>query len=304
MKVEEELAGFSAEKDTMLTVGVFDGVHLGHKYLLSQLKEHARQHNLLSGVVTFRQHPLEVLSSQTGLAFLTDLPTRTSLLKAEGIDAIITLSFTPELAQLGAGEFISLLKKYLRMRALLVGPDFTLGRDRETDCNALRQLGKDMNFDVIVVPHIVLDGTVVSSTAIRRALAKGDMERVLNLTGRPFSLHGRVATGAGREIGFPTANIEIDLQQALPTDGVYATLAYLNGQVYKSVTNIGQRPTFGRNKRAIEVHILDYGSQLYGRELKIDVIKRLRPEKQFDSPDQLKKQIAEDIKLSRAILDC
>ena len=304
MKVEEELAGFSAEKDTMLTIGVFDGVHLGHKYLLSQLKEHARQQNLLSGVVTFHQHPLEVLSSQTGLAFLTDLTTRTSLLKAEGIDAIITLSFTPELAQLGAGEFISLLKKYLRMRALLVGPDFTLGRDRETDCNALHQLGKDMNFNVIVVPHIVLNGAVVSSPAIRQALAKGDMERVLNLTGRPFSLHGHVATGAGREIGFPTANIEIDPRQALPTDGVYATLAYLNGQVYKSVTSIGQHPTFGRNKRTIEVHILDYGSELYGRKLKIDIIKRLRPEKQFDSLDKLKKQIAEDIKLSRAILDC
>jgi len=304
MKVEEELARFSAEKDTMLTIGVFDGVHLGHKYLLSQLKEHARQHNLLSGVVTFRQHPLEVLSSPTGLAFLTDLTTRTSLLKAEGIDVIITLSFTPELAQFGAGEFISLLKKYLRMRALLVGPDFTLGRDRETDCNALHKLGKDMSFDVIVVPHIVLDGTVVSSTAIRQALAKGNMERVLNLTGRPFSLHGCVATGAGREIGFPTANIEIDPHQALPTDGVYATRAYLNGQVYKSVTNIGQRPTFGRNKRTVEVHILDYDSQLYGRELKIDIIKRLRPEKQFDSPDKLKDQIAEDIKLSRAILDC
>ena len=127
---------------------------------------------------------------------------------------------------------------------------------------------------------------------------------MLNLTGRPFSLHGRVATGAGREIGFPTANIEIDPRQALHTDSVYATRAYLNGQAHKSVTNIGQRPTFGRNKRTVEVHILDYDSELYGRELKIDVIKRLRPEKQFDSPDQLKNQIAEDIKLSRVILDC
>jgi riboflavin kinase/FMN adenylyltransferase len=304
MNVEAELARFSAEKDTMLTIGVFDGVHLGHKYLLAQLKEHARQQNLLSGVVTFRQHPLEVLSSQTGLAFLTDLDTRTSLLKAEGIDLIITLSFTPELAQLSATEFISLLEKHLRMRALLVGPDFSLGRDRETDSNSLHQLGTDMNLAVIVVPHIMLDGAVVSSTAIRQALAKGDMERVLNLTGRSFSLHGRVTTGAGRAIGFPTANLEIDPRQALPADGVYATLVDINGRTYKSVTNIGQRPTFGRDKRTVEVHILDYGSRLYGRELKIDIIKRLRPEKQFESNQRLKDQIAEDIELSRAILDC
>jgi len=305
MQIEEELAGLSPKKDMMLTIGVFDGVHLGHKYLISQLKEHARQQNLLSGVVTFHQHPLAVLSSQTNLLFLTDLATRTSLLKNEGVDAIITLSFAHELAQLSAREFVSLLQKYLRMRGLLVGPDFALGRNREGNINILRTLGQDMNFSITVIPPIVIDGEVVSSTAIRNALANGDMERVLNLTGRPFSLHGCIISGAGRglELGFPTANLDIDPQQALPADGVYATRAYIDDKVYKSMTNIGKRPTFGGSERTVEVYILDYHDNLYRRELKIDIIKRLRSEKQFDTAQQLEKQIAEDVKQGRAILD-
>jgi len=305
MKVEEELARLSPKQDMMLTIGVFDGVHLGHKYLISQLKEHARQHNLLSGVVTFRQHPQAVLSPQNGLLFLTDPATRTSLLQNEGVDAIITLSFTRELARLSAREFVGLLKKYLRMRRLLVGPNFTLGQNQESDSNALRTLGQDMNFSLVVIPPIVVNGAVVSSTAIRNALANGDMERVLNLTGRPFSLHGRITRGTGRglELGFPTANLDIDPQQALPTDGVYATLAYIDDKVYKSVANIGQRPTFGDTERTVEVHILDYHNDLLGRELKIDIIKHLRGEKQFDTAQQLGKQIAADIKQGRAILD-
>ncbi len=305
MKIEEELARLSPKKDMMLTIGVFDGVHLGHKYLISQLKEHARQQNLLSGVVTFRQHPQAVLSPQTELLFLTDLATRIGLLQNEGVDAIITLSFTNELAQLSAREFVGLLKKYLRMRRLLVGPNFTLGRNQESDSNTLRTLGQGMNFSLVVIPPIVVNGAVVSSTAIRNALANGDMERVLNLTGRPFSLHGRVIKGTGRglELGFPTANLDIDPQQALPTEGVYATLAYIDDKVYKSMTNIGKRPTFGDTERAVEVHILDYHNDLFGRDLKIDIIKRLRGEKQFDTAQQLGKQITLDIKQGRAILD-
>ena len=306
MKVEEELARLSPKKDMMLTIGVFDGVHLGHKYLISQLKEHARQQNLLSGVVTFRQHPQAVLSSRTKLLFLTDLATRISLLQNEGVDAIVTLSFTPELAELSARQFVGLLKKYLRMRRLLVGPNFALGRNQESDRNTLRTLGQDMNFSVVVIPPIVVNGAVVSSTAIRNALANGDMERVLNLTGRSFSLHGRVIRGTGRglELGFPTANLDIDPQQALPIEGVYATLAYIDDKAYKSVANIGKRPTFGGTERAIEVHILDYHNDLLGSELKIDIIKRLREEKQFETVQKLKKQITEDIKQGRAILDC
>ena len=305
MQVEKELARVSPKKDMLLTIGVFDGVHLGHKYLLSQLKEQARQQNLLSGVVTFRQHPQEVLAPQTKLSFLTDPAERTNLLKNEGIEVIITLSFTHELAQLSTRQFISLLKNYLGMRGMVVGPDFALGQNREGNIDALRTLAQDKDFSVTVVPPIMINGEVVSSTAIRNALADGDMKRVHNLVGRPFSLHGRVISGAGRgiKLGFPTANLDINSQQALPAEGVYATWAYIDDKAYHSMTNIGKRPTFGGNERTVEAYVLNYHSDLYGHELRIDIIERLRSEKQFHTEEELKKQIAEDIKQGRAILN-
>jgi riboflavin kinase/FMN adenylyltransferase len=304
MQVEKELAKLKPEKDTLLTIGVFDGVHLGHKYLLSQLTKQAREQNLLSGVVTFDQHPHQVLSPQSKLPFLTDLTQRINLLKNEGVEAIFTLSFTGELAQLSARQFVSLLKKYLRMRGMVIGPDFALGQNREGNADVLRTLGQDMGFSITVISPIMINGEVVSSTAIRNALADGDMKRVFHLVGRPFSLNGRVTSGAGRgvELGFPTANLDIDQRQALPADGVYATWAYIDGQAYQSMTNIGRQPTFGGSQRVVEVYILDYHSNLYGCELRIDVMERLRGEKQFDTPEELKKQITEDIKQGRAIL--
>jgi len=305
MQVEKELAELSPKKDMLLTIGVFDGVHLGHKYLISQLKETAKRQHLLSGVITFRQHPQEVLSPPTKLPFLTDLTKRANLLKNEGVDAVIPLSFTTELAHLSARQFLSLLKKHLRMRGLVIGPDFALGRNREGNIDTLRSLGQDMNLSVTVIPPVMINGEVVSSTAIRNALADGDMKKALNLIGQPFSLEGQVISGAGRgsKLGFPTANIDIDPQQALPAEGVYATRTYIDDKAYPSMTNIGRRPTFPDSERTVEVLVLDYYNNLYGRELKIDIIERLRGEKQFDNAEELKQQIAEDIKQGRTILN-
>jgi len=304
MPVEEELAKFSSKKDMLLTIGVFDGVHLGHRYLISRLKELAQQQGLVSGVITFRQHPQEVLSPQTKLPFLTNVDQRTILFKNEGVEVIIPLSFTPELAQLSPRQFLGLLEKYLRMRGLVIGPDFALGRNREGDADALRRLEQEMGFSVTVVPPIIINGEVVSSTAIRKALAEGDMKRVQNLFGRPFRLQGRVTTGARRgiELGFPTANLDISPQQALPAEGVYVSQAYIDDQEHPAMTNIGKRPTFGGGQRLVEVYLLDYHGDLYGQELAIDIIERLRDEKKFDTPEQLKKQIAKDIKQGIAIL--
>ena len=305
MGVKEELAKLKPEKDTLLTIGVFDGVHLGHKHLISELKERARKQNLMSGVVTFRRHPQEVLSPKTQLPYLTDLEQRVSLLKNEGVEVVVTLSFTPELAKLGVREFIGLLKEYLRMRGLVVGPDFALGKNREGDVKTLRTLGKEMNFSIAVVSPVMVNSEVISSTAIRKALADGNMMKVHNLTGRLFSLHGRVVrgTGRGRELGFPTANLGVSPGQALPADGVYATQVYISGKIYQSVTSIGTRPTFDGKERVVEVYILDYNGNLYGRELKIDVVERLRGEERFKTVDELKKKMAEDVKQGRAILN-
>ena len=305
MSVEEELAGLTPQKGMLLTIGVFDGVHLGHKYLLSELVEQARLKDLISGVVTFKQHPQRLLKPQSSLPFLTNLPQKIKLLKDEGVEAIITLSFTLELAQTGAHQFVSLLQKYLRMRGLVLGPDFSLGRNKEGNVAVLRALGQSMNFSLTVVPEITINGEVVSSTAIRNTLSRGNMRKVHDMLGRYFSLEGRVISGTGRgvELGFPTANLDIDPERALPADGIYATWTYIENQRYQSVTNIGKRPTFGESEQTVEVYILNFQGNLYRHELKIDIIKRLRREQRFDTIEELKKQIGEDIKQARAILN-
>ena len=305
MLVEEELAKFSPEKDTILTIGVFDGVHLGHRLLISKLLERARKKNLLSGVVTFRQHPEDLFTSQAKLPFLTDMKSRTSLLKKEGIDIVVPLSFTTELAQFGARQFVMLLQKYLRMRGLVIGPDFALGKDREGNTTALKLLGKEMDFSVTVVPPLVINDEVVSSTAIRKALADGNMKKINQLTGSSFALRGKVVTGSGRGegLGFPTANLDISKRQALPPDGVYASWAHINGKTYQSMTNIGQCPTFGESERTVEAYLVDYSGDLYEHNLQIDIVDRLRDEKKFETVDELKTQIAEDIRQGREILE-
>lgn len=259
---------------------------------------------MLSGVVTFRQHPEEIISQQNRLPFLTGLSQRIELLKKEGVDMVVILSFTRELARLPARRFISLLQRHLRMRGLVIGHDFALGRNREGSAEVLHTLGQEMNFSVTEVAARLINGEVVSSTAIRKALAEGDMKRVHRLIGRYFSLEGRVVTGEhlGTKLGFPTANLEIDPAQALPADGVYATRAYIEDKSYPSMTNIGIRPTFGGHHHSVEVYVLDYQGNLYRREIRIDIVDRIRDEKRFDSAQRLKEQIAEDIKRGRAIL--
>ena len=304
MLVEAELARFSTQKDMLLTVGVFDGVHLGHRYLILKLLQLARQKNFISGVVTFLQHPEELLSPRARLPLLTSVEERINLLKNEGVDVIIPLSFTTELAKLGARQFIGLLLKHLRMRGLVIGSDFALGKGREGDTDALQKLGQDMKFSVTVVPPLVINSEVVSSTAIRQALAGGDMRKVREFTGRPFSLQGEVVTGAGRGtgLGFPTANLKIGPEYALPPDGVYAGWAHINGKAYQSMANIGKNPTFGDLERTVEAYLINYRGNLYGREMKLDIVARLRNEKKFDTVEDLKKQVAEDVKQGEIIL--
>lgn len=305
MQIEEELAKVIPQKETLLTIGVFDGVHLGHQHLLTHLRNEAQKRDWLSAVVTFRSHPQMVLSPGSKLLWLSDLETRISLLRGLGIDMIVALPFTPELAQLTAREFVQLLKDYLKMRRLIIGPDFALGRNRQGDADRLRLLGQEMGFSIEVVPPVVLDGEVISSSAVRHALAQGNMERVEKLFGRPFSLSGQVVPGdkRGRVLGFPTANLDIKPEQALPSDGVYVTVARIDHELLPSVTNIGIRPTFGGGKRMVETYLLDYEGELHEQRLRIDLVDKLRDEKHFDNAEELKAQIRKDIEQAKAILD-
>jgi len=289
----------------LLSVGVFDGVHLGHQRLLAHLRDEARSKNWLSGVVTFKSHPKVVLSGENKLLWLNDLETRISLLRNLGIDIVVALSFSSELARLTARRFVQLLKEHLKMRGLIIGPDFALGRNREGDSEKLRILGEEMSFSVEVIPPVVIDGFVVSSSTIRQALTEGDMKKVEKLIGRLFSLSGQVVSGdrRGRALGFPTANLDLRAEQALPSDGVYATITHIDHDFLPSVTNIGVRPTFGGNKRLVETYILDFEGELLGQKLTIDLLDKLRGEERFDNVEQLKAQMIRDVAQARQILD-
>jgi riboflavin kinase/FMN adenylyltransferase len=304
MQIEQELARVTPQGETLLTIGVFDGVHAGHRYLLKKLQERAAERNLLSGVVTFSPHPQSVLHPHRQLPWLTSLEDRVGAFQTLGVSVIAVLTFTPKLAQLSARKFISLIKKHLNMRGILVGPDFALGKGKEGNIKLLCALGCEMGFSVDVIPPFKINGEIVSSTLIRRALAEGDMRKVTKLMGRYFYLEGKIITSEkrGRVLGFPTANLDIKPQQALPGNGIYATIAHVQGKHFHSATNIGIRPTFGIGKEMVETHLLNYRGNLYGKDMRVEFVQKLRDEERFPSSEELQTQIEKDIRKVEAIL--
>jgi len=304
MEIEQELVNITPQGETLLTIGVFDGVHAGHRYLLKRLQHRAAEKDLLSGVVTFNPHPQSVLHPDDQLPWLSSLEDRVTTFQQLGLNIVAVLTFTPKLSRLSARDFMSLLKKYLKMRGIMVGPDFTLGRGGEGNINLLRTLGDEMKFSVEVVPPYTINGEVVSSTLIRQALIQGDMKRVEKLMGHHFYLKGKVITSdkRGRSLGFPTANLDIKPQQALPDDGIYATITQVDGKQFPSATNIGTRPTFGERKKTVETHLLDYKDNLYGKEIRVEFVQKLRDEKRFASSQELKTQIEKDVREVEALL--
>jgi riboflavin kinase/FMN adenylyltransferase len=304
MEIEQELASVTPQGETLYSIGVFDGVHSGHRYLLKKLKEQAAQRDLLSGVVTFSPHPQSVLHPRSQVPWLTGLEDRIGVFKKLGVNIVTVLTFTPKVAQLSAREFTYLIKKNLNMRGILVGPDFTLGRGKEGNIDVLRSLGCEMGFSVDVIPPFIISGEIVSSTLIRRALAEGDMRKVTKLMERYFYLEGKVITSEkrGRVLGFPTANLDIKPQQALPGNGIYATIAQVEGRRFPSATNVGIRPTFGAGEEMVETHLLNYKGNLYGRNMRVEFVQKLRDEQRFPSSEELKAQIEKDIREVEAIL--
>lgn len=224
------------------------------------------------------------------------------LLAAAGTDWVARVTFTSELAQIAARDFVLLLQEEAGLRCLVEGPGFAFGRRREGDMPYLARLGEDLGFEVRDAQPLVEDGQVVSSTLVRAALIEGEMERVGHLLGRPFSLRGPVVRGAerGRTIGFPTANIAVAPDRQLPPFGVYVTRAVVGGVTYQSVTNIGLRPTFDEQQPTVEVYLLNYEGDLYGREMQLEVLKRTRAETKFSGLEALKAQIARDVDSARA----
>ena len=306
MSIGDELGAFAVRGDTALTIGVFDGVHRGHTHLISQLVDEAASKGLMTGVVTFREHPAAVLSPSFQAQYLTSFEDRLDLLGQTAIDFAVPITFDRALASLTAGEFISLLQEHLRMVSLVVGPDFAMGRKREGTIERLSELGGEMGFTLKVVDGLKdADGETVRSTTVRSALSEGDVERVTDLLGRRFTLKGPVVSGEGRggSLGIPTANVAPPQEMSTPGDGIYAAYAHLGDHKMKAAVSIGTNPTFGGQDRTIEPFILDFDDNLYGSTLRLEFVRRLRDQVKFDSVDALLEQIDRDVAETRKILE-
>lgn len=304
MQLLRELPASPPRESALLTIGVFDGVHLGHRYLLEQLREAAAREGAASVVLTFTNHPRTVIRPGDCVPYITTVKDRLELLRNEGVDLVIPLTFDEELSRLQAHEFVDLLRERVNMRGLVMGSGFAMGHKRGGTPETLADMGREKGFSVTVVEPVAAQGEEVSSTVIRDAIARGDMSKACRLLGRHFLLRGEVVKGQGRgrELGFPTANIGTPEGRVVPGDGIYAARALVDGSALPAAVSIGVRPTFDDGERVVEVHILDFGRDLYGSELAVEFVERLRDELRFDSVEELVAQMAEDVEQSRQVL--
>lgn len=293
-------------KNPVLTIGNFDGVHLGHQTLFDRVKHRAQSLNGESVVMTFHPHPLEVLSPGNGPVFITEHARKLRLIESCGIDIAIVVPFSQEFAQMSAQQFVKhILVDKIGVKALVVGYDYRFGCGREGNIDFLKDLGKKFDFDVEAVTGIKMDGKVVSSTAIRQFIKEGQLKEANSLLGRPYEISGTVVKGrdrGGRVLGFPTANIRIS-SQAPPKTGVYVVRVDIDGKIYGGAANLGYNPTFGDTELSLEVHIFNFSEDLYGKQIAVQFVDRLRDEKRFSGPEELAVQIQKDIEKAKQVLE-
>lgn len=292
-------------QNAWLTVGVFDGVHRGHQEIIKKLTTGAHANDVPAVVLTFDPHPASVLSGHE-IKCLTLPDERADLLGKLGVDVVITERFTRELSTVTAHDFMARLSRQLGLQHLLTGYDFALGKGREGNATRLTEIGFELGYTVEVVAALSDESGVISSTEIRKLIEVGNVIEAARLLGHPYSLHGPVVHGdaRGRTINVPTANIGYSHEKMIPANGIYACWGYLQGQKYAAAINVGVNPTFTPEKQIpnVEAHLLNFGREIYGEDVKLEFIARLRNELKFDSVDELLKQIWNDIEDTKRIL--
>jgi riboflavin kinase/FMN adenylyltransferase len=293
-------------KQSWLTIGSFDGVHVGHQRILRNLTNDAHRAGAPAVVLTFYPHPAVVLGKRENAFYLTTPEEQAELLGELGADIIITHPFTKEIANTSAQDFIAELDAHLDINCLWIGYDFALGKDRKGDAPTLRRLGERFGYRVKVVDPVRIEGEIVSSSRIRKAIYAGEVEQANRLLGRPYRIGGEVihGDGRGRRIGIPTANMQVWEHRVLPKPGVYVCRAQVNQETWGAVTNVGFRPTFEGQPPSpqVEAHLLDFDRDLYGEQIHLDFLVRLRDERRFPDAQTLVRQIHEDIRSGRKIL--
>jgi len=292
-------------KNAWLTIGVFDGVHRGHREILRKLTTEAHANHAPAVLLTFDPHPASVLSGQD-IKCLTTADERAHLLGSLGVDIVITQRFSRNLSAATAFEYMSQLKQTLDLTHLLIGYDFALGKGREGTAARLTEIGRELNYDVEVIHALSDESGVISSTEIRKLVATGNVTEAAKLLGYNYTLGGEVIRGAGRgrTINFPTANIDYPQQKATPSNGIYACWAYVGNEKFMAATNIGFNPTFTpeRQTPSLEAYLLDFDRDIYGQQVKLEFVSRIRDELKFNSVEALIWKIQEDVDKTRELL--
>jgi len=288
-----------------LAIGVFDGVHLGHQAVISTATSHARSADGAPLVVTFDPHPVKVLRPHNAPHLLTATQHKIALIRDLGVEHLLVINFDKKFAATSPEKFVEELLAHSRpLREVCVGHEWSFGKDRRGNLDLLKRLGAQFDFNVVGIPPVLVSGEVVSSTAIRQAVEKGDFPKAAEMLGREYTILGMVTRGdnLGKKIGFPTANLSAHSEQ-FPPNGVYLAKAWIRGVSYHGVINLGYRPTVssGKSERVLEIHLLDFNRDIYGEDVEVQFVSYLRPEKKFENVDALARQIALDVQQAREL---
>lgn len=290
--------------NTVLTLGNFDGLHLGHQELIKMVMKRARERGAVSMVVTFRPHPLKILAPEKCPPLISIYEEKIALFEKLGLDVLVKIPFTLDFSAMSPEDFTrEILCDLLGAKEIFVGYNYRFGKGRAGDVATLKKLGVKLGFTVKEVEQISMEGEVISSTKIRELLAEGSVEHAARLLGRTYAVTGIVVKGDGRGkgLGFPTANI-VPKHSIIPADGVYAVRFFVREKFYDGIANIGLRPTFDEKRLTIEVHVFDFDEDIYGEEISLYFIGKIREERKFQSADDLVRQIASDIRTAKDML--
>jgi len=304
--IVQNILKYDKQHDTAITIGTFDGVHVGHRMILERLISNTSDTSLKSTLLTFFPHPRMVLQKDSDIKLLNTIDEKTKILEDLGLDQLIIHPFTKEFSRLSSTEFVrDLLVNKLNARKIVIGYDHRFGRNRNANINDLITYGRTFGFEVDEIPAQEIDEISVSSTKIRRALEDGDISTANKYLGYDYMLTGVVqkGKGVGRQLNFPTANLFIEEKYKLiPKNGVYVVNAMLSGKIVSGMMNIGYNPTVNGTMKSIEIHFFDFDEDLYGQIIQVNILKRIRDEHKFDSVEDLKKQLEKDRETSIAIL--
>ena len=298
-ELRTQLDSYNIHQNTIFSIGMFDGIHLGHQHLLNQVCKIAKENSCKSGIITFTDHPRKLFDPSLDISLITSVNQKKSFIENMGIDFVIPIDFTKSISELTFEQFITTIIDSANLKGLVLGPDTAIGYKRQGTPDKLEKLGDELDYKVFNIDQLNFNNKRVSSSLLRQAISEGDMDLSTQYLGRNYSISGNVIKGKGignTILGYPTANLDMSsVETIIPANGIYATKVKLDGREFIGATSIGYNPTFNNKEKSIESFIIDFNENLYGKDIEINFVKWIRAEESFDNTVELQKQMTDDI---------